>query len=85
MIKQKFFNEFDGFADLKTRVLKAQGKRVEICFLDGMVNSDKVAEYVSKPILSLGKKPTFDNCMQAVLFGAECIEISDLQTAKKEL
>ena len=84
MLKQSFFKEFDGFADLKTRVLKAQGKSVKICFLDGMVNSDKVVEYVSKPVLSLGKKPTFDNCMQAILFGAECIEITDLQTAKKE-
>ena len=84
MLKQSFFKEFDGFADLKKRVLKAQGKSVKICFLDGMVNSDKVVEYVSKPILSLGKKPTFDNCMQAILFGAECIEITDLQTAKKE-
>ena len=84
MLKQSFFKEFDGFADLKTRVLKAQGKSVKICFLDGMVNSDKVVEYVSKPILSIGKKPTFDNCMQAILFGAECIEITDLQTAKKE-
>lgn len=84
MLKQSFFKEFDGFADLKTRVLKVQGKSVKICFLDGMVNSDKVVEYVSKPVLSLGKKPTFDNCMQAILFGAECIEITDLQTAKKE-
>ncbi len=84
MLKQSFFKEFEGFADLKTRVLKSQGKSVKICFLDGMVSSDKVVEYVSKPILSIGKKPTFDNCMQAILFGAECIEITDLQTAKKE-
>ena len=84
MLKNDFFKEFEGFADLKTRVLRAQGKQVQICFLDGMVDSDKIVQYVSKPILSLGKKPTFNNCMQAVLYGAECIEICDLQSAKKE-
>ncbi|MBQ9715223.1 MAG: spore germination protein [Clostridia bacterium] len=84
MLKYQFFKEFCGFADLKTRQLRVQGQVVDMCFLDGMVNSDKVAEYVAKPILSLDKKPTFDNCMQAILFGAECIEIDDVQSAKKE-
>ena len=84
MLKQEFFKEFEGFADLKTRVLKVCGIQVEMCFLDGMVDSDKIAQYVSKPILSLGKKPTFNNCMQTILYGAECIEVCDLKSASKE-
>ncbi|MBR2303378.1 MAG: spore germination protein, partial [Clostridia bacterium] len=84
MLKYQFFKEFSGFADLKTRQLRVEGKIVDICFLDGMSSSDKIAQYVSKPILSLGKKPTFNNCMQAILFGAECSEVCDLQTAKQE-
>ena len=84
MLKYQFFKEFGEFADLKTRQLRVEGKVVDVCFLDGMASSDKIAQYVSKPILSLGKKPTFDNCMQAILFGAECNEVCDLQTAKQE-
>jgi len=84
MLRFDFDRKFAQFADLKKRRIKTGGTVLNLYFLDSMVSTDKIAEFVTKPLLSLGKRVTFDNCMQAVLFGAECIEVTDLETASKE-
>lgn len=84
MIKQRFLKQFCNFDDMKRRTLELKGVKVEVIYLDTMCSSDKITQYVAKPILSLDKKPTADSCMQKILFGADCLIAEDLQTAAKE-
>ncbi len=84
MNKQQFLQNFSEFSDLKHRTLKVYGSQLDVIYLDTMCASDKITDFVAKPILSLDRKPTVENCMEKILFGADCLIVDNLQDASKE-
>lgn len=73
-----------GFADLKNRKLDIKGGQVDVYFLDPMCSSDKITRFITEPLLSLGKRATVKNCMEKILYGADCVATSDVNTLVKE-
>lgn len=84
MLKQRFLEKFGDFADLRTRTVSVGGVQADMIYLDTMCSGDKIMQYVAKPILSLDKKLTVDNCLEKILFGAECLAVADADEAAQE-
>ena len=53
-------------------------------FLDPMCSSDKITRFVTEPLLSLGRKATVKNCLEKIIYGADCVATSDADTLVEE-
>ena len=84
MTKYDFLRRLDNFADMKERTLDVGGTEVAVYFLDPMCSSDKITRFVTEPLLSLGRKATVKNCLEKIIYGADCVATSDADTLVEE-
>ena len=77
MDTNSFLQKFSQFFDLKHRTLSLNGKNVDVFFLDTMCSSDKVTQFVVRPLIEMKEPLSAESLVEKIIFGADCKTESD--------